>query len=249
MAFGQNTILIILVLSFLSGATTLIGMWLAFFLKGNKRMIAGGVGFSTCMMLFISFFELIPESIRQAGSFKSLAAVGMGMLVLASMNYIIPHTHLISEKCDRDFTLLKAAYLTVIGFILHDFPEGFAMADSYAVSANLGIFMAIAIALHNIPEEFAMCLPLVLTNKKRSFFYKVGLISGLAEPAGAILGVFAIHAYPFLTPIFLAFAAGAMIFIAVHELWPIASRFGRPISFMAGGLLSLLIYFLLTFFI
>ena len=85
------------------------------------------------------------------------------------------------------------------------------MANSYIASPSLGVLVAVAIALHNVPEEFAIAVPAVLLRRK-SFLYGSALFSALAEPAGAIVGLVAVDFLPALNPLFMAFAAGAMVF-------------------------------------
>ena len=64
------------------------------------------------------------------------------------------------------------------------------------------------------------------------------LLSGLAEPAGALIGFFFL--LPFLTPVLLAvlFAvvAGVMIYISFDELLPMAETYGKHHIALAGVL-------------
>jgi ZIP family zinc transporter len=117
------------------------------------------------------------------------------------------------------------------------------MANAFVQSPSLGILVAAAIALHNIPEEFAMGAPAV-AGRRRDLFL-MACVSALAEPAGAFVGLLAVRIEPQSTAFFLAFAAGAMIFVSVHELLPMAARFRKWSLFGAGLALSLPIYALL----
>jgi ZIP family zinc transporter len=81
------------------------------------------------------------------------------------------------------------------------------MANAYIASPSLGLVVALAIALHNLPEEFAMSVPAV-TLRSKEFLVGTAALSALAEPAGAILGLLAVGARPYLSGYFLAFAAG-----------------------------------------
>jgi zinc transporter, ZIP family len=78
-------------------------------------------------------------------------------------------------------------------------------------------------------------------NKNKAFFYS--FLSGLAEPAGAIIGYLVL--LPFLTPVFLsallAFAAGVMIYISLDELLPMAHRYGHGHLVIAGIVLGMLV--------
>lgn len=90
-----------------------------------------------------------------------------------------------------------------------------------------------------------MAVPIVMAKKKR-FLYTAAFLSGLAEPLGAILGLVAAHFHPVLNPLFMAFAAGAMVFVSVHELLPMAKRYQHIKLFILGGIISVLVYALLA---
>jgi len=240
-----TTYIAVLMLAFLSVLTTLLGVTLAIYIGKNERAIAAGIGFSAGIMLLISFFELVPEAVSEIGMGAALVAVMLGMLIIAALHWIIPHTHLVEEKGAFSQTLLKSAYLVAFGLILHDVPEGFAMANSYIASPSQGVLVALAIAIHNIPEEFAMAVPIIMV-KKRWFLYMAAFLSGLAEPLGAIVGLVAVHFHPALNPLFMAFAAGAMIFISVHELLPMARKYKKTNLFILGAIISVFVYVLLA---
>jgi ZIP family zinc transporter len=68
----------------------------------------------------------------------------------------------------------------------------------------------------------------------------------LAEPLGAIIGLAAVGIAPGLNAYFLAFAAGAMLFVSIHELIPMARRYRHIGLFLAGIMLSTLVHGLLA---
>jgi len=240
-----TTYIAVLSLAFLSVFSTLLGVALAIYAGKNERAIAVGIGFSAGIMLLVSFFELIPKAVANTGTGLALAAVMLGTLIVAALHWIIPHTHLVDEQGPFRQSLLRTAYLVAFGLILHDVPEGFAMANSYIVSPSLGVLVALAIAIHNVPEEFAMAVPIVTVKKKR-FLYTAAFLSGLAEPVGAVIGLMAVHYHPALNPLFMAFAAGAMIFVSVHELLPMARRYHKTHLFILGAVISMFVYALLA---
>lgn len=243
---NQSTYFVIGILALLSGMTTLIGVALAIHSTRSPRSIAFGIGFSTGIMLLVSFFELLPAAITTSSTTLVLIALGSGALLIATLHWLIPHTHLFQEKGLFKVRLMRSAYLVAFGLILHDIPEGFAMANSYLTSPSLGLFVALAIALHNIPEEFAIAVPAATLQNKR-FLYKAAFLSGLAEPVGAALGLFAAYLSSALVPFFLSFAAGAMIFVSLHELVPMAKRYGNTHIFLLGILVSILVHIILSF--
>ena len=234
----------IILLSFLSVISTIIGIGCASFCKKSTKKIIIGIGFSTGIMLVISFLELLPESIKSGSILNTAIGLTTGILLMLFFNIFLPHTHFFKEKGKLNWQL-KTAYLVAFGLILHDIPEGFAMANSYILAPALGILVATSIALHNIPEEFAMAVPLVASKNKKALL-GLGTISALAEPAGAILGILAISIAPKLNSFFLSFAAGAMIFISLHELYPMAKKYKKTSYFFIGFLLSLAVYLILS---
>jgi len=232
-------------LASLSVFTTLLGVALAIYVGKNERAIAVGIGFSAGIMLLVSCLELMPEAMDKAGIGTASTSFILGMLMVAVLHWVIPHTHLVEERGAFRKAALRSAYLVAFGLILHDVPEGFAMANSYIASPSLGILVALAIAIHNIPEEFAMAVPIVMV-KRRRFLYTAAFLSGLAEPLGAIIGLVAVHFHPILNPLFMAFAAGAMAFVSVHELLPMARQYHQTRLFILGAIISVFVYILLA---
>jgi len=74
------------------------------------------------------------------------------------------------------------------------------MATFYSSIADikLGLAIAIAIAIHNIPEGIAVSAPIYKAtgNRKKAFLWS--FLSGVTEPAGAILTAFVL--LPFMSP-------------------------------------------------
>jgi len=235
----------VILLSLLSCVTVLIGVAAALRLRENARALAAGIGFSAGIMVLISLAELIPESVGAMGIGATAGTAGAGAALVWLAHFAIPHMHLVKEAGIGDTRLVRTAYLVVFGLVLHDVPEGFAMANAYVASPSLGVLVALAIALHNVPEEFAMAVPLVMLRSKASL-YGAAALSALAEPAGAVVGLVAVGVAPFLHAHFLALAAGVMLFVSMHELAPMARRYGNAGLFAGGMLASAVMYALLA---
>lgn len=231
----------VILLSLLSCVTVLLGAALALRLRENARALAAGIGFSVGIMVLISLLELLPQALAAIGIGATAGTAGTGAALVWAAHLVIPHMHLVKERGIADTKLIRTAYLVALGLILHDVPEGFAMANAYVASPALGVLVALAIALHNVPEEFAMAVPLVMLRSKASL-YGAAVLSALAEPLGAVIGLAAVGAAPALNAHFLALAAGAMLFVSVHELVPMAKRYRHLGFFFWGIVLSALVY-------
>ena len=90
----------------------------------------------------------------------------------------------------------------------------------------------------NRAEGIAVAVPILYATGSRKKALLYSLLSGLAEPAGALIGFFFL--LPFLTPVLLAvlFAvvAGVMIYISFDELLPMAETYGKHHIALAGVL-------------
>jgi ZIP family zinc transporter len=235
----------VVLLSLLSCLTTCLGVALALAVRESARAVAAGIGFSAGIMILIASLELGPAAIAAMGAGPALLAAGLGAGLIFAAHLVVPHVHLFEEPGLGDRIVRRSALLVALGMILHDVPEGFAMANAYVASPSLGVLVALAVALHNLPEEFVIALPAVSVRNRR-FLFAAAIVSALAEPLGAILGLAAVGVAAALNAPFLAFAAGAMIFISVHELAPLARRHGHAEMFVLGAILSAAAYALLA---
>lgn len=235
----------VLLLSMMSLLTTWIGVALAIRLRENARALSAGIGFSVGIMLLVSLLELIPEARGVLGGRVTLVGFAAGAALVWAAHLVVPHTHLVAEPGMFDGTSVRSVYLVTFGLILHDVPEGFAMANAYIASPALGLLVSLAIALHNVPEEFAMAVPAVALRRRR-LLYGAAALSALAEPAGAVLGLLATGIAPGLNAHFMAFAAGAMCFVSIHELIPMARRYRLTGHFIGGAVASAVVYALLS---
>jgi ZIP family zinc transporter len=241
----MNTTSAVLLLSLMSLATTWIAVALAIRVRENAAAVSTGMGFSVGIMLLISLFELVPEAHARLGWGPTLLGFVLGAGLVWAAHLVVPHTHLVAEPGPIDPALVRSVYLVLFGLILHDVPEGFAMANAYVASPSLGLLVSVAVALHNLPEEFAMAVPAVALRSRR-VLYGAAALSAMAEPAGAALGLVATSIAPGLNAHFLSFAAGAMSFVAIHELIPMARRYRHLAFFLAGLVVSTVVHRLLA---
>ncbi|MPN26182.1 Zinc transporter ZupT [bioreactor metagenome] len=94
---------------------------------------------------------------------------------------------------------------------------------------ELGIPVALAMALHNIPEGIAVSVPVYYATGSRIKAFWYASLTGLADPAGALIGYLLLA--PFLTAVVLetiyAAVAGVMIFVTFDGLLPMAHKYGE----------------------
>jgi ZIP family zinc transporter len=164
---------------------------------------------------------------------------GAGFIRLADR--LLPHLHPGAtdlSAAEGPPTAWRRSTLLFTAMTLHNIPEGAAVGIAfgalahsldYTLSTSMAgaIALTLGIGLQNIPEGLAVAMPLRRQgrSKRRAFF--VGQISAAVEPVAAVIGALLVMQSVWILPYALAFAAGAMIFVAVEELIPESQSHGN----------------------
>lgn len=223
-----------LILTSLAGLATLIGIIPIFIkIKNQNNIIAAACAFASGVMICISIFDLIPESLKYLSSqFTSFWIITLCFVfiiigIILSMlldNYI--------DKVSNNESLFKVGILSMIAIILHNIPEGIVTFIISNKNIMLGLSICIAIALHNIPEGISIAIPIYYStkSKKKAIFYT--FLACISEPLGAIItGLFLIN-YINDTILGLLFAliAGIMIQISSGKLLATGNGYNKKMS-------------------
>lgn len=195
---------------------------------------------------------------QSAGSWGVIAGFFGGIAVIAVIDRLVPHQvnphEFVHQASDipasdgsrsparsafqssphrpgagvSDAPLLRTGLLTALAIAIHNFPEGFATFMAALQDPTIAVAITVAIALHNIPEGIAVAVPVYQATGSRRQALGLAFLSGLAEPAGALLGYLVLR--PFLTEalfgMVFASVAGIMVFISLDKLLPTAERYG-----------------------
>ena len=203
---------------------TTLGAAMVFFMKKeiNKKVEKVLLGFASGVMVAASIWSLLIPSINmteeQGGIAFVPATIGflIGMIFLLILDSIIPHLHLNSDKPEGFKSKLKNTTMMVLAVTLHNIPEGMAVGVSLA-----GAFaLALGIAIQNFPEGAIISMPLKSEGMSKPRAFIMGTLSGIVEPIGAIITILLTNTVIKFLPYFLAFAAGAMMYVVVEELIP-----------------------------
>lgn len=213
----------IYLLSLIAGLLTGVGALITILIKNpSNKLLSLSLGFASGIMLGISTFSLIPESLELGNIyFCALGFVG-GAAFLALLDFGLPHIHKNEMECDE---YRKMGYFIAMGIAVHNLPEGIAIGVSNEVSISLGFYTALSIGIHNIAEGLSVAMPLCLSpNMKKTRIVFITTITGLATLLGTLLGTAIVNVSSFFISASLAFAAGAMIYITSAELIPKSHR-------------------------
>lgn len=243
-----------LLITTLAGLSTGIGGLIVVLVKQtNKNFLTFSLGFSAGVMIYVSFVEILPNSVEIATNTNSVYgkafatfAFFIGIAIIAVIDRLIPESsnpHEFSASLDEKRSLMRTGIFTAIAIAIHNFPEGLATFIASYSDPKLALPIAFAIALHNIPEGIGVAAPIykATNDKKRALIYST--TSGFAEPVGGVIGFLVLAPFlnEFILAMVLSIAAGIMVFISIDELLPAARAYGRHHVSIAGFIAGMLI--------
>lgn len=122
----MNNIKYAFILTSIAGASTLIGLLPIFFkVKNENKLISMSCSFASGIIISISMFDLMPESIhyiRERFSFIPtiiivITSIFIGIVLSMILDYYV-------EEKSSNNSLYKVGLLSMIAIILHNIPEG-----------------------------------------------------------------------------------------------------------------------------
>lgn len=199
-----------LLMTLIAGAATGLGGALVLFKKKlSSNFLAGALGISAGVMIFISLAELFPEAQEMAqltgiphGKALVLVSFFVGMGLITLIDFAIPeyenpheasglsldeHTPAIDilETAGNEKALKRLGIMSALAIAVHNFPEGMATFIGALNDPEMGAGITFAIAIHNIPEGISVAIPIYYATKSKAKALLYATVSGLSEPIGA----------------------------------------------------------------
>lgn len=202
------------------------------FSRTVQRILTGfAAGVMTAASVWSLLIPAIDQSSETMGRLAFLPAAvgflfGMGFLLL--LDKLIPHLHMNSDKAEGIRAKLPKNTMLLLAVTLHNIPEGMAVGVVYAgllygdggITSAEAFALALGIAIQNFPEGAIISMPLKADGMSKPKAFLLGMLSGAAEPLGAVITLLAAGLVIPAMPYLLSFAAGAMIYVVVEELIP-----------------------------
>lgn len=214
----------------------------------NCKLQKSFTGFAAGVMVAASVWSLIIPAVEKSvdlgrfAFFPAFAGIWIGVIFLIILEKLISclcgkgGQEDLGGECAQSVSkcggLIKQSLMPIIAITLHNIPEGMAVGVVYAGwksgDANITLMGAVAlsigIAIQNIPEGAIISLPLKAGGMNRAKAFLYGVLSGVVEPIGAVITIFAAGLIVPALPYLFGFAAGAMLYVVVEELIPDISQ-------------------------
>ena len=215
---------------------TTLGAGIVFFMKEemSSRLRKILTGFAGGVMIAASFWSLLEPSLEEASHLGRLsfipAAVGflVGIAFLLLIDVVTPHVHANNQNEGPERKGMSHNAKLFLAVTIHNIPEGMAagvvfagwMSGKASISITSALALSIGIAIQNFPEGGVVSAPLLAGGMSKGKTFLYGFLSGVVEPIAAIITICATALVVPVLPYFLAFAAGAMIYVVIEELIP-----------------------------
>lgn len=182
------------------------------------------LAFAAGIMLSAAVLGLILPAVGYGGLAVTVAGIFVGAMFLSVLDRVVPHIHRMIgrdiEKHKQNDTLDKVL-LFVAAIAIHNFPEGLAAGVSFG-TGNIpeALLIAGGIAIQNIPEGIVTVTPMLAADVNPKKALLCGLMTGLIEVFGTLVGYFAVTIISAILPFSLAFAGGTMLYVISDEMIP-----------------------------
>ena len=203
--FSMSNLAVAFSITLAAGLFTVLGSGLVMFSKTpNPRVLSFGLAFAGGAMVYVSLTEIFSKSSEAFAEIydkdHAFAAATMAFLAgmggIALIDRLVPNPHETLDAQDPSFQESKRRHIARVGMMAafaitaHNFPEGLATFFATLENPAVGMPLALAIAIHNIPEGISIAAPVYFATRSRKKTVWACLLSGLAEPLGAALGLF-----------------------------------------------------------
>jgi ZIP family zinc transporter len=232
----MSDVLFAFLLTLFAGLATGVGGLIVLLAKDfNKKFLSICLAFSAGVMIYVSFVEIFSKALEhleyrhgdERGMLFTVLAFFAGVGLIALIEKAVPRRE--SAVMENLASLKHTGIMTGVAIAIHNFPEGLVTFMAAMYDPALGVAIAIAIAIHNIPEGMAVAVPIHYATGSKKKAFLASLLSGVTEPIGALVGYFllsSIFSYDVFGVSF-GLVGGIMVFIAVHQLLPLAGRYGK----------------------
>jgi len=239
----NETLMVFLVLALGTWLAAAIGAALVFVIKKeNAKLTKLILGFAAGVILVVSFTELIHPAIHRAEQFASLpawivvpGAFAFGFLCAFLLDRCI--SRMKSNETESGGYKYKQGVVLLGALSVHGIPEGLALGvllgalgRDFSIEGLIAFLpIAIAVGLHKLPEGTAISIAFQKDGMSKIKSFILGQASGFSGFLAGILGFAVALNVNAILPYAMAFAGGAMVWVAVHELIP-ESRKGEAQS-------------------
>jgi zinc transporter ZupT len=224
-------------------------------LRSKKLDIKYFYAFAAGALIGVSFFDLLPESIRLIGSLGLDPTLITGTVVVSFFFFhILDRTFVIHSMKGHDSesgshnALQMNGMMRAAGLAVHSFLDGVAIGTAFQVNFDFGIIIGLAVIFH----DFSDGLNTVTVMRRSGSDQRISLGWLLLDSVSPILGALATLVFTLgqnVLAVLLAFFIGEFLFIGMADLLPEAHSKGTSYKVVLASIFGVLLIFVATRFL
>ncbi|MED3813332.1 ZIP family metal transporter [Priestia megaterium] len=233
-----------------SGSAVLIGAIIAIFIPLKKQLTAYIMAFGTGVLLGAAAYELIQDSVKEAGIIASSLGFLTGAALFTLLDISLAKKGAHKRKRSDHLVPASSGLAIFIGTIMDAIPESLMIGASLIEQHHVSWLLVVSIFISNIPEGISGTSGLLKSQYQQkkifSLWLSVFFISALCSWIGYL---FLQNATPNMMGFIASFAGGGIVSMVASTMLPEAFEEGGPvIGFIASlGLLTSIILDYLSF--
>jgi len=233
---------IIIGLAFATFCSTLIGGTFAIRLR---KALPYFFAFAAGSLIAVSFFDILPESLRISGSvglstrYVMITIVGSFLFYSFLERFLLFHYHEEGGGHGHVMGPVGAGSL-----VIHSFLDGVAIGAAYQVNPTIGLLVALAVIFHDFTDGINT-VTLMLKNKQHLRNTSIFLAMDALAPVLGVTGTLLIGINQTVLALILAVFVGEFIYIGAVNLMPETRKYPNW-KIAASTMLAILLILALT---
>lgn len=207
----------------LAGGALLVGALIAWFVNVPDRLVASVMAFGAGVLISALAFDLVGESIVEAGIMPTLTGFTVGAVTYVLANQLLDRLDARNKRGSAQGPGTGVGI--AIGALLDGIPESMVLGLSMLGGSGVSIPILVAVIISNLPEGLSSTAELKQAGRPARFVFllwgSIALVAALASLVGfTILADAPVEVTGFIT----ALAAGAMLAMIADTMIPDAFR-------------------------
>ena len=236
-----------LLITFLAGASMLIGALVIRLPDNQKRIAHISMAIALGALFSLLVFDLLPEMAEAAETSGWLLPVILsvaGIVILRLLDGLVPE-HEDHELNHDTGNALHIGLMSAMAVIVHNIVEGMTVYSLAYTDLRQGLILAVGVALHNIPVGLLICSTL----KGEKLFRQLivfGIVTLSTLAGGILMQMFSGHMSETVTGALVSVATGMIVYLVFWELLPHVLRTKAYLLNTAGVALGVVMVFIST---